>query len=103
MSAKTVSEDGVNNGARPFKELMDSGFLWLINASVFHPRGFAMALHVDDDGDVTGWSLQGDGTERWAFVEDPSKWPEGRSPDDAFDATLREFDIARGEIPRSTK
>lgn len=52
---------------RPFSELSDSGLLWLINRVVFHPRGLALAVHVDDAGAVEGWSLQGDGSEAWSF------------------------------------
>ncbi|MEV2239515.1 hypothetical protein [Micromonospora sp. NPDC049891] len=55
---------------RPLGELRDSGLLWLINAAVFHPRGYALALHVDDGGDVTGWSLMGDGSEPWQYGDD---------------------------------
>lgn len=52
---------------RPFADLASSGLLWLINASVFHPRGFALTLHVDRAGAAAGWSLQGDGSEPWHF------------------------------------
>jgi hypothetical protein len=52
---------------RPFADLRPTGLLWLINTTVFHPRGFALALHLDDQGTATGWSLQGDGTEPWEF------------------------------------
>lgn len=41
----------------PFDELRHSGILWLINTSIFHPRGMALALHYDDDGNCTGWVL----------------------------------------------
>jgi hypothetical protein len=41
---------------RPLLELSDSGLLWLINRTVFHPRGVALALH-EEDGEVLGWSL----------------------------------------------
>jgi hypothetical protein len=55
--------------ARPFAELRESGMLWLINRVVFHPRGFALALDVDDKtGEAVGWSLRGDGSE--VFVSD---------------------------------
>jgi len=50
---------------RPFSELRDEGLLWLINTTVFHPRGYALALHYDDDMNATGWSLVGDGSEPW--------------------------------------
>lgn len=56
---------GKPEGPRPFDELADSGLLWLINAAVFWPRGFALAIHCDDDGVATGWSVAGDGTEPW--------------------------------------
>ena len=52
---------------RPFAELRDTGLLWLINTSVLHPRGFALALHLDEQGNATGWSLLGDGTEPYVF------------------------------------
>lgn len=44
--------------------------LWLINRTVFHPRGFALALHVDGAGEIVGWSLLGDGSEPWAMPDD---------------------------------
>ncbi|MEV1013767.1 hypothetical protein AB0I89_23740 [Micromonospora sp. NPDC049801] len=55
---------------RPFGELSETGLLWLINATVFHPRGYALALHADSTGTVTGWSLMGDGSEPWRFADD---------------------------------
>lgn len=55
---------------RPFAELRDHGLLWLINRTVFHPRGYALALHVRDDGAVTGWSLLGPGSEPWVYAEE---------------------------------
>lgn len=54
--------------ARPFHELRGSGLLWLINTTVFHPRGYALQLHLDEHGDATGWSLIGDGSEPWLFA-----------------------------------
>lgn len=38
-------------------ELSPSGLLWLINRVVFHPRGLALALNAEDDGEITGWLL----------------------------------------------
>lgn len=52
---------------RPFAELSASGLLWLINTSVLHPRGFALALVIDESGTATGWQLLGDGTEPWMY------------------------------------
>jgi hypothetical protein len=55
---------------REFRELSESGLLWLINATVFHPRGFALALSMDTlTGVVTGWDLIGDGTEPWRYAD----------------------------------
>lgn len=55
---------------RDIEEFRTSGLLWLVNRSVFHPRGFALAFHYDDDGDFTGWSLLGDGSQPFAFDHD---------------------------------
>jgi hypothetical protein len=74
--------DAENDPGRPWSEISDSGLLWLINTTVFHPRGYALAIHFDSDGVATGWSIMGDGLERWAFAQ--FGWPEGRGPDDAF-------------------
>lgn len=59
-----------------FEDLRKTGVLWAINRYIFHPRGLALALHLDDDGNATGWSIMGNGTEVWAFDE--------KSDDDAF-------------------
>lgn len=55
---------------RAFSELSDEGMLWFINRSVFHSLGFALALHKEDDGTVSGWSMLGDGSEVWTFTND---------------------------------
>ena len=54
---------------RPFADLRATGLLWLINASVLHPRGFALALAYDDHGEAIGWELLGDGGEPWVFPD----------------------------------
>ena len=57
---------------RPFAELRETGLLWLLNRVVFHPRGYALALHFDDSYTAaTGWSLMGDGTEPWSMGSKP--------------------------------
>lgn len=55
---------------RPLAELRDTGLLWMINRSLFHPRGFALALVYDADGQCTGWELLGDGSEPWTYASD---------------------------------
>jgi hypothetical protein len=52
---------------RTWDELRTSGLLWLINRVVFHPRGWALSFHYDDNGECFGWSLQGDGSEVWTM------------------------------------
>lgn len=56
--------------ARPLIQLQETGLLWLINKVVFHPRGFALVMHVDRHGIGIGWSLAGDGTEAWQMGAD---------------------------------
>ncbi|MEU1853953.1 hypothetical protein ABZ499_33020 [Streptomyces sp. NPDC019990] len=62
--------------ARPFSALRDAGLLWLINRTALHPRGLALALHLDGDGQAYGWSLvtNADG-EPWTF--DPTTDTDG--------------------------
>ena len=57
---------------RPFSEIQNSGLLWLINTSLLHPRGFALALvfETQEGGEPIGWALYGDGTEPWSFADD---------------------------------
>jgi hypothetical protein len=63
--------DEVRDDGRPFSELRDEGLLWLINTAVFHPRGYALAIHFDDNEVATGWSLVGDGSEPWQMPDSP--------------------------------
>ena len=62
--------DAADGEIRPLDELRSSGLLWLVNRVVFHPRGFALALNLNDDGNVDGWQLVGDGTEVWSYAPD---------------------------------
>lgn len=55
---------------RPFEELIETGLLWLINTSVLHPRGYALAIHFDESQRATGWSILGDGTTPWTMPND---------------------------------
>lgn len=52
-----------------FKDMSNTGVLWAINRYLFHPRGYALSLILDDDGAVTGWQILGDGKEVWTFRE----------------------------------
>lgn len=61
----TVPDPGL-----PFAGLANTGLLWLVNRVVFHPRGFALAIHHNRNGEATGWSIMGDGSEPWTFDPD---------------------------------
>jgi len=49
-------------------QFWSEGMVFLANLAVFHPRGFALTVHVDDDGRATRLSVQGDGYEPWVFA-----------------------------------
>jgi hypothetical protein len=71
---------------RPFDDLRASGLLWLINRALLHPRGYALALHVEG-GEAVGWSLLGDGSEPWRYDETDV---DEREPFRRLQQTLRE-------------
>jgi hypothetical protein len=48
MSALADIYEDTCHDVRMFAELSPSGLLWLINVSVFHPRGYALAIHMED-------------------------------------------------------
>jgi hypothetical protein len=52
-------EEAPGRDVDPFSD----GLLWLINRTVFHPRGYALAI----DQETLRWSVLGDGTEPWRF------------------------------------
>lgn len=86
-------EPAFDGDVRPFRELMeDTGLLWLINRTVFHPRGFALALVFADDEreQPLGWQLVGDGTAVWAYDE-----AEHATEAERFEAAQRTFDEPR--------
>ena len=47
-------------------DLAADGVLFMINAQVFHPRGFALSYEPK----TGNFYLLGDGSERWRFAED---------------------------------
>lgn len=59
---------------RPYRllsEFREAGLLWLINRTVFHPRGYALAFKIDGhSGDIVGWNVQGDGSEVFGFSDE---------------------------------
>jgi hypothetical protein len=63
--------------ARPWQDLKTTGLLWLINAAVLHPRGYALALvyRGGDHDEPIGWQLLGDGSEAWVFLNEDSQDP----------------------------
>jgi hypothetical protein len=86
-------EPAHDRDVRPFRDLMeDTGLLWLINRTVFHPRGCALALVFADDDrqQPVGWQLVGDGTQVWLY--DPA---EAAAEAERFDSATRTFDRLR--------
>jgi hypothetical protein len=70
--AAELRRDEIPDGSYSFGELGDTGMLWLINTSVFHPRGVALAIHRDDQGRACGWKLVAAGPgEAFDFVPGP--------------------------------
>lgn len=83
-----------NDDGRSFDDFRASGLLWLINRTVFHPRGFALGFVRDDEaGEVTGWELLGDGAEPWRF--------DGDGEDGLFAAAEATFNALRAEDGRT--
>jgi hypothetical protein len=84
----------------PLSALRDTGLLWLINRTTFHPLGLALALDVDPvTHEVTGYQILGDGTEPWRYRE---------SDDDGgfflAHETLRKLtDVEQASIPPGPK
>lgn len=88
------------NGVYDFASLQSTGLLWLINRVVFHPRGLALALCVNEDepGDpVVGWTLTGDGSELMAFESHADDC--GYQKAEAFLNTRRAGSPLRGRAP----
>jgi hypothetical protein len=67
LVSDTHSLDLDDDARARLKEWHQDGLLWLVNAAVLHPRGWALAIHIDDDGEPLGLSIQGDGQEPWCF------------------------------------
>lgn len=53
-----------------FEEMRTLGILYLINKAVFHPRGFALSFSYDEEGNLLGWQMLGDGTDSWMMSKD---------------------------------
>ncbi len=71
INAVRNEHEEIGPQAKPWADLRSSGLLWLINAAVFHPRGFALAV-IEEGGQPTGWRLLGDGREPWSFASSDS-------------------------------
>lgn len=56
-----------------WQHAFDSGLIWYLNRTVFHPRGYALALDGPDD--PAGWSLHyaGEPVTFAADVDEPAK------------------------------
>lgn len=73
-------------------DLREDGLLWLINRVVFHPRGFALAVHSR----TGAFTLLGDGHDPWRFGGDPPTEDERFARAEAAFARAREHDAEHG-------
>ena len=100
MAERTYREHAGERQAYSFAQMLDdTGILWLINASVFHPRGLAMALDFADGEDQPrGWSLRSapEG-EPWSFPDDESTNSRFRAAEEVL-AFAREHGIAPEQV-----
>lgn len=55
-----------DDGMVPF-DWFEDGVLWLVNATVFHPRGFALGRERDSGE----FRILGDGSEPWTYPDSP--------------------------------
>lgn len=85
-------------------DLRADGLLWLINATTFHPRGFALAV----DPDTGAFTLLGDGLEPWRYASPADLQSAGKDPmnapnvDDLFakaEQTLRSAGLVNRRGP----
>lgn len=74
---------------RSWADFRNSGMLWLINRTAFHPRGLALAFHYNEGSEAAGWSLyRNDDGEPWQF--DPATDDDGhRRAEATLAAALR--------------
>lgn len=86
MTPDRADESHDVNRRRSWEELKSTGLLWLINATTLHPRGYALGLLRDEEGEIDGWCIVGDGKEPWVFTDEGL--PEGvPTLDELFAAT----------------
>lgn len=94
-------------GMLPIERLSDTGLLWLINSSVFWPRGYSLGLVCKRDPDdrsaeatdVVGFQILGDGTVAW-LPSSEAKATERLQAVTEFFASLR---ADRGDGPDEDK
>lgn len=60
-----VGPDG--ESYHPWAEFQKSGALWLVNATLWHPRGYAMLMYYPDDtfSESIGYKIVGEGKRPW--------------------------------------
>jgi hypothetical protein len=64
----TKDDDVANDDGRDWRtiDIVNDGVLWLVNRTVFHPRGYALAF----DPESGEFGIYGDGSEPWRFEID---------------------------------
>jgi len=89
LQPETIVSSGLAldaEGRERLKQFHEDGLVWLINTALLHPRGYAIAIHLDDQGEYVGLSVVGDGSEPWVFG--PNAAEARTNTEDAIDRYL---------------
>lgn len=70
LDAALVGATGSDDDRERLRRFRADGLLFLVNLAVLHPRGYALAMVVNANGDPEGLSIVGDGSEPWSFGSD---------------------------------
>lgn len=72
-----LADDTSEREQEALQSFWENGLVFLANLAVFHPRGYALTVSVND-GRVERLFVQGDGDEPWVFGKDDVLEPLGR-------------------------
>lgn len=59
-----ADEDAQRKALKAFR---DEGLLWMVNTAILHPRGFALGIQIDDDGEPVGLTIAQHTDDYWYF------------------------------------
>lgn len=64
------------------EQFRDEGLLWLVNTAILHPRGYALGIEQDENGDAVRLILAGATDDYWYF--EPGE----------FDEVIQHYEVA---------